>query len=82
MPVVMALMFNAVDEQGLRPMRERRVIPGHASLDDIAIRNVPQASLAVREFVGPEGVSLRNVVDQRRRFVIFFFLRIEQIIDG
>ena len=51
-PVLVALVLDAIDEQSLRTVREGRVVPREASLDDILVGQLPQPGLGVRERCG------------------------------
>lgn len=48
-PVLVALVLDAIDEQSLRTVREGRVVPREASLDDVLVGQLPQPGLGVRE---------------------------------
>lgn len=48
-PVLVALVLDAIDEESLRTVWEGRVVPWDASLDDVLVRQLPQPGLGVRE---------------------------------
>ena len=49
LPELVTLMLHSIDEQRLRSMRERWIVPGDASLDNVLVRQLPQPRLLVRE---------------------------------